>query len=101
MRAVHKQWSDRTAAEDLDGLLEQIAQRPGHLNREIGNIEIDPLTAPRNIQAIVALYGQLSQAQRRYPGTDLVLRYEVNPTPALHELPLHVRSPGPQAHRLR
>jgi len=51
------------------------------LNREIGNIEIDPLTAPRSIQAIIALYGQLNQAQSRHPGTDLVLRYEVKPHP--------------------
>jgi ketosteroid isomerase-like protein len=25
VRAVHEQWSDRTAAKDLDGLLEHIA----------------------------------------------------------------------------
>jgi hypothetical protein len=50
-----------------------------HLNREIGNVEIDPLTAPRRTQAIVALCDQLNQTQSRYPGTDLVLRYEVKP----------------------
>ncbi len=54
-----------------------------HLNREIGNIEIDPLTAPRSIQAIIALYGQLNQAQSRHPGTDLVPRYEVKPHPRI------------------
>jgi SnoaL-like domain len=73
-----------------------------HLNREIGNTEIDPLTAPRSIQAIVALHDQLNQAQSRYPGTDLALGTRSNPTLALHELPLYViRSPGPQAHQLR
>jgi hypothetical protein len=40
-------------------------------------IRLDPLTAPRRTQALAALCDQLSQAQARYPGTDLVLRYEV------------------------
>jgi hypothetical protein len=47
-------------------------------------IRLDPLTAPRRTQALAALCDQLSQAQARYPGTDLVLRYEVksHPSPA-------------------
>ncbi len=44
-------------------------------------IRLDPLTAPRRTQALAALCDQLSQAQARYPGTDLVLRYEVKPHP--------------------
>ena len=40
-------------------------------------IRLDPLTAPRRTQALAALCDQLSQAQACYPGTDLVLRYEV------------------------
>jgi len=40
-------------------------------------IRLDPLTAPRRTQALAALCDQLNQAQARYPGTDLVLRYEV------------------------
>lgn len=42
-------------------------------------IRLDPLTAPRRTQALASLCGQLTQAQARYPGTDLVLCYEVKP----------------------
>ena len=54
---------------------------PGHSELLI---RLDPLTAPRRTQALAALCHQLTQAQTRYPGTDLVLRYEVKsrPTPA-------------------
>ena len=45
-------------------------------------IRLDPLTAPRRTQALAALCDQLSQAQARYPGTDLVLRYEVKSQPS-------------------
>jgi lambda repressor-like predicted transcriptional regulator len=47
-------------------------------------IRLDPLTAPRRTQALAALCGQLTAAGARYPGTDLVLRYEVksHPSPA-------------------
>ena len=44
-------------------------------------IRLDPLTAPRRTQALAALCDQLSQAQACYPGTDLVLRYEVKSRP--------------------
>jgi lambda repressor-like predicted transcriptional regulator len=42
-------------------------------------IRLDPLTAPRRTQALATLCDQLNQAQACYPGTDLVLRYEVKP----------------------
>ena len=47
-------------------------------------IRLDPLTAPRRTQALAALCHQISQARASYPGTDLVLRYEVknHPGPA-------------------
>ena len=44
-------------------------------------IRLDPLTAPRRTQALAALCDQLTAAGARYPGTDLVLRYEVKPHP--------------------
>ena len=44
-------------------------------------IRLDPLTAPRRTQALTALCDQLNQTQTCYPGTDLVLRYEVKPHP--------------------
>src|SRR5579859_2983494 len=45
-------------------------------------IRLDPLTAPRRTQALAALCDQLTQTHARYPGTGLILRYEVKPTPA-------------------
>jgi transposase len=44
-------------------------------------IRLDPLTAPRRTQALAALCDQLSGAGACYPGTDLVLRYEVKSRP--------------------
>ena len=44
-------------------------------------IRLDPLTAPRRTQALAALCDQLTAARARYPGTDLVLRYEVKSHP--------------------
>jgi len=44
-------------------------------------IRLDPLTAPRRTHALAALCDQLNQAASRYPGTDLILRYEVKPHP--------------------
>ena len=46
-------------------------------------IRLDPLTAPRRTQALAALCDQLNQAASRYPGTDLVLHYEVKPHPGI------------------
>jgi hypothetical protein len=40
-------------------------------------IRLDPLTAPRRTQALAALCDQLNAASACYPGTDLILRYEV------------------------
>jgi transposase-like protein len=46
-------------------------------------IRLDPLTAPRRTQALAALCDQLNQVQACYPGTGLVLRYEVKPHPGI------------------
>jgi transposase-like protein len=45
-------------------------------------IRLDSLTAPRRTQALAALCDQLTATGTRYPGTDLVLRYEVKPHPS-------------------
>ena len=42
-------------------------------------IRLDPLTAPRRTQALTALCEQFNHAGCTYPGTDLLLRYEVKP----------------------
>ncbi len=46
-------------------------------------IRLDPLTAPRRTQALAALCDQLNHTQACYPGTNLVLRYEVKPHPGI------------------
>jgi hypothetical protein len=46
-------------------------------------IRLDPLTAPRRTNALAALCDQLNQPRARYPGTNLVLRYEAKPHPGL------------------
>ena len=42
-------------------------------------IRLDPLTAPSRTRALAALCQHLNTAEARYPGTHLVLRYEVKP----------------------
>ena len=45
-------------------------------------IRLDPLTAPWRTKALAELCDQLTAAGARYPGTDLVLRYEVKSRPS-------------------
>ena len=45
-------------------------------------IRLDPLTAPRRTKALAALCDQLTATGACYPGTNLVLRYEVKSHPA-------------------
>jgi hypothetical protein len=44
-------------------------------------IRLDPLTAPCRTQALAALRDQLTAAGTCYPGTNLILRYEVKSRP--------------------
>ena len=44
-------------------------------------VRLDPLTAPRRTRAIAALCAQLNATETRYPGTQLVLRYEIKDHP--------------------
>jgi transposase-like protein len=46
-------------------------------------IQLDPLTALRRTRALAALCDQLNHTASRYPGTDLVLHYEVKPHPGI------------------
>ena len=58
-------------------------------------IRLDPLTAPRRTQALAALCDQLNQPQAATPAPTSSSATKSNPTLALHELSLYVRSPGP------
>jgi transposase len=44
-------------------------------------VRLEPLSAPRRTRALAALCQQLSTTQTCYPGTSLILRYEVKPHP--------------------
>ena len=46
------------------------------------NIRLDPLSAPRRTRALAALCEQLNTAPATYPGTTLVLHYEVKEHPS-------------------
>ena len=46
------------------------------------HIRLDPLSAPRRTRALAALCEQLSATRTCYPGTHLVLRYEVKEHPS-------------------
>ena len=48
-------------------------------------IRLGPLSAPRRTRALAALCAQLNTTATCYPGTKLVLRYEVGTPPALHK----------------
>jgi hypothetical protein len=89
--------AETTLARALDGHYARAGDEACALTREAltasgdihpGNgelpIRLDPLTAPRRTQALAALCDQLTAAGARYPGTDLILRYEVksHPSPA-------------------
>jgi len=74
------------AADEAYALIREALTTSGDIHPGNGEllIRLDPLTAPRRTQALAALCDQLNQARARYPGTDLVLRYEVksHPNPA-------------------
>jgi hypothetical protein len=59
------------------------------------HVRLEPLSAPRRTKALTALCEQLNATETRYPGTDLVLRYQVKTSPVTFQDPYpHVRSPG-------
>jgi transposase len=74
------------AGDEAYALIREALTTSGDIHPGNGEllIRLDPLTAPRRTQALAALCDQLTAAGARYPGTDLVLRYEVksHPTPA-------------------
>jgi hypothetical protein len=83
-RALHGHYA--RAGDEAYALIREALTVSGDICPGNGNllIRLDPLTAPRRTQALAALCEQLTAAGACYPGTDLVLRYEVksHPTPA-------------------
>jgi transposase-like protein len=74
------------AADEAYALIREALTASGDIIPGPGQllIRLDPLTAPRRTQALAALCDQLTALGARYPGTGLVLRYEVksHPSPA-------------------
>jgi hypothetical protein len=83
-RALHGHYA--RAGDEAYALIREALTTSGDICPGPGEllIRLDPLTAPRRTAALAALCDQLSQARACYPGTDLVLRYEVksHPSPA-------------------
>jgi hypothetical protein len=72
------------AGDEAYALIREALTASGDIHPGNGEllIRLDPLTAPRRTQALAALCDQLTAARACYPGTDLVLRYEVKSLPS-------------------
>jgi transposase-like protein len=84
--------TETTLARNLDGhytrardeayaLIREALTTSGDIRPGPGvlSVHLDPLTAPRRTQALASLCELLNAASTCYPGTGLVLRYEVKP----------------------
>jgi hypothetical protein len=71
------------AGDEAHALIREALAGSGDIQPGPGtlHIRLDPLTAPRRTRALAALCQQLNKASTHYPGTDLVLNYEVKPHP--------------------
>jgi transposase-like protein len=71
------------ASDEAYALIREALTTSGDITPGPGtlHIRLDPLTAPRRTRALTALCEQLTTTQATYPGTDLILRYEVKPHP--------------------
>jgi transposase-like protein len=81
-RALHGHYA--RAGDEAYALIREALTASGDVHLAPGEllIRLDPLTAPRRTQALAALCDQLTAAGARYPGTDLILRYEVKSCPS-------------------
>ena len=81
-RALHGHYA--RAGDEACALIREALTASGDIHLAPGDllIRLNPLTAPRRTQALAALCDQLTAARARYPGTDLVLRYEVKSRPS-------------------
>jgi lambda repressor-like predicted transcriptional regulator len=80
-RALHGHYA--RAGDEAYALIREALTASGDICPGNGQllIRLDPLTAPRRTQALAALCDQLTALGARYPGTDLVLRYEIKSRP--------------------
>jgi transposase-like protein len=82
-RALHGRYA--RAGDEAYALIREALTASGDIIPGGGQllVRLDPLTAPRRTQALAVLCDQLNQAQANYPGTGLVLRYEVKSHPGI------------------
>ena len=76
-RALHGHYS--RASDEAAALIREALHASGDIIPGDGQllVRLDPLSAPRRTRALAALCDQLTATATEYPGTDLVLRYEV------------------------
>ena len=71
------------ANDEAHTLIRQALTGSGDLDPRDGTltVRLDPLPTPRATTAIAELCDHLTATETRYPGTDLVLRYEIKTRP--------------------
>jgi hypothetical protein len=71
------------ANHEAHTLIRQALTGSGDIDPDDGTltVRLDPLPTQRATTAIAQLCEHLTAAKARYPGTDLILRYEVKPRP--------------------
>jgi Helix-turn-helix domain len=78
-RALHGHYA--RAQDEAHALIREALTATGDIqpHDRVLHIGLDPLSAPRRTAALAALCDQLNTTRTRYPGTDLVLHYQVKP----------------------
>ena len=71
------------AGDEAYALIREALHASGDItiNGSVLHIRLDPLSAPRRTRALAALCEQLTTTATRYPGTQLLLQYEVKEHP--------------------
>jgi hypothetical protein len=71
------------AEDEAYALIREALTASGDIQPADGELRIciEPFTAPRRTRALAALCQQLNTTRTRYPGTDLILRYDVKTRP--------------------
>jgi hypothetical protein len=80
-RALHGHYA--RADDEAYTLIREALTGSGDIHPTGGvlHVRLDPLSAPRRTTALAALCEQLNATRTRYPGTNLILHYQVKPHP--------------------
>ena len=82
-RAVRVHTSYARANDEAHALIRQVLTSSGDIDPRDGflTVRLDPLPTKRATTAIAELCEHLTATKARYPGTDLILRYEIKTHP--------------------